>query len=81
LFTGTAGFFTVDKGVQAWLDEKKFYNGEPIGGANFSQVGHYTQAVWKGTTEVGGAKVICNGMMILVFNYDPPGNMIGEKPY
>jgi pathogenesis-related protein 1 len=38
--------------------------------------------VWKETTHVGMGIAICkNGGMIIVANYNPAGNYIGEKPY
>ena len=43
--------------------------------------GHYTQLVWKNTTEVGCAKVTCGNQTIWVCNYNPPGNYVGQKPY
>ena len=43
--------------------------------------GHYTQIVWKTTTEFGCAKSICEGNVTWVCNYNPPSNWVGEKPY
>jgi pathogenesis-related protein 1 len=44
--------------------------------------GHYTQMVWKDTTEVGCAKAVCSDKsMVLVCNYNPAGNYIGQRPY
>ena len=69
-------------GARLWLDEKKDYHGEKIGGGNFKKVGHYTQMVWGKTTHVGyGVARMRNGMWVLVANYEPPGNMQGEHPY
>lgn len=82
LFKGTAGYYTVADGVISWGDEKKDYtygySGETL---QAGVVGHYTQIVWRNTTKVGCGIVKCNGEMILVCNYDPPGNYVGEKPY
>lgn len=80
LFMGSMGYGVSDA-VKAWDSEKKAYNGAPISPSNFSGVGHYTQMVWRSTTKVGCAKASCNGMVIIGCNYDPPGNMIGQKPY
>jgi pathogenesis-related protein 1 len=44
--------------------------------------GHYTQVVWKNSMEVGGGMAICdNKSQVWVCNYNPPGNVEGEKPY
>lgn len=47
--------------------------------------GHYTQVVWSGTRQVGCGRATCSkrGMdwEFWVCNYDPRGNVVGEKPY
>lgn len=69
-------------GATIWLSEKKAYHGEALDGRNFKKVGHYTQMVWRTTRYVGyGIARGRNGMWVLVANYDPPGNMQGERPY
>ena len=68
-----------------WTNEKKFYApGTPIPSdfRNF-QAGHYTQMIWKGTTEIGCGKATIQtgdlkGWLVIVCNYNPPGNMTGE---
>jgi pathogenesis-related protein 1 len=69
-------------GARLWLDEKKDYHGEVINGHNFRKFGHYTQMVWRESTHVGyGLAQMPDGMWILVANYEPAGNVIGERPY
>ncbi|MDM8559963.1 CAP domain-containing protein [Candidatus Parabeggiatoa sp. HSG14] len=43
--------------------------------------GHYTQVVWRNTTEVGCGMVRIGRQEIWVCNYNPPGNFMGQKPY
>lgn len=81
LFMGTDGYYTVGSAVTAWEDEKKDYDQKPINLKKFMAYGHYTQIVWKSTTEVGCGKAYCNGNLIVACNYSPPGNYIGQMPF
>ncbi len=81
LFYGTAGYYTAGDAVDAWGEEKADYNYNSNKCKTGKMCGHYTQIVWKNTQKVGCAKVECNGNVIWVCNYDPPGNWVGEKPY
>ena len=62
-----------------WYDEVKDYNYVRPG---FSMgTGHFTQVVWKSSTEVGfGVARASNGSYYAVGNYYPPGNMYGQFP-
>jgi pathogenesis-related protein 1 len=66
--------------VDNWGSEKENYN---HGKNSCSGVcGHYTQVVWKNSMEVGCGMAICdNKSQVWVCNYNPPGNVEGEKPY
>jgi pathogenesis-related protein 1 len=82
------------QGATLWYDEKPNYTPgtpfDPEAGA-----GHYTQMVWRKSTEFGAGKAQFRsgpykGMWILVGNYNPAGNngalqpdgkIIWEKPY
>lgn len=55
--------------------------------ADFAKWGHFSQIVWKGTTHVGCATVVCDGLSnvdsrwslpFTVCNYSPAGNSAGE---
>jgi len=81
LFMGTAGRYSVTDAVAAWRSEKSAYHGEAIDMSNFYAYGHYTQLIWRTTRGVGCARVECGGNMIVVCNYDPPGNVVGSTPY
>jgi len=81
LFMGTVGYYGVADAVKAWESEKVYYSGETLNASNWNASGHYTQVVWKNTKEVGCAKAECKGNIIVMCNYDPPGNVFGQKPY
>jgi len=48
---------------------------------NWMDVGHYSQMVWKTTTEVGCGFAESDGRDVLVCDYDPPGNVMGERAF
>ncbi len=81
LFQGTFGAFTAVDAAKAWETEKKDYAGGVLTDANWAPSGHYTQMVWRQTTQVGCGQAICNSTLIVACNYDPPGNFMGRKPY
>ena len=43
--------------------------------------GHYTQVIWGKTRAVGCAVATDRRREVWVCNYDPPGNVIGYRPY
>ena len=72
------------KVTDSWGSEKQWYDysnnqcNAPAGQA----CGHYTQVVWKTTTEVGCANAVCDDFsQVWVCNYAPAGNYVGQKPY
>jgi pathogenesis-related protein 1 len=66
--------------VDAWGNEVKYY--DYANNSCHSVCGHYTQVVWKSTTEVGCGMAFCSDKaQIWVCQYTPPGNMVGQKPY
>jgi uncharacterized protein YkwD len=81
LFMGTSGYYGVADAVKSWESEKTYYHGEELNSSNYHDSGHYTQIVWKNTGQIGCAKAECNGNLIVVCNYNPPGNVLGQKPY
>jgi pathogenesis-related protein 1 len=69
--------------ASAWLKEKEAYE---AGKREPEKAGHYTQMVWSRTTRIGAGKAVIKegpmkGWTVIVCDYDPPGNLRGEKPY
>ena len=75
-----------NKAVTSWAAEAKKYDYQ----TNSCAPGycfHYTQIVWRKTTDLGCAVATCptisnwSGGTLVVCNYSPPGNWVGERPY
>ena len=66
--------------TQSWFDEIKDYDFTNPG---FSmKTGHFTQVVWKNSKQLGvGIAFANNGnKAVVVANYSPPGNYMGQFP-
>lgn len=82
LFGGSGMAFTALDAAQDWYSEIAKYHYGVLTAANFAPTGHYTQMVWRSTTQVGMGQANCaGGAVVIVAEYNPPGNVIGEKPY
>jgi pathogenesis-related protein 1 len=79
----SASSYTAVAATNAWYDEKPNYTYSTNTCASGKVCGHYTQVVWKNSTKIGCAGVVCSngGGIIYGCNYDPPGNYSGQKPY
>ncbi|XP_067661889.1 uncharacterized protein [Haliotis asinina] len=69
--------YTGQEVTDQWYSEVKMhtFGGEPRSLSS----GHFTQVVWKGSKEVGVGKAQTrDGKIIVVANYRPAGNMMGE---
>lgn len=76
LYGGGGIVFTALDASKSWYKEKDNYT---YSNSNFN---HYTQMIWKSTTEVGIGVAQCeDGFYIFVANYSPRGNMLGSYPY
>ena len=74
--------FQVVQAADAWYSEKSFFNNQPFSYNMADKAGHYTQMIWSGTTEMGAGKATCpSGALIIVANYNPMGNTIGQLVY
>jgi hypothetical protein len=73
--------------ANAWAGESACYtygpfeSGDACTAACSGGCGHYTQIVWRDTTEVGCGMASCPGSEVWVCNFAPPGNYVGETPY
>jgi len=82
IFWGSGRYFDATDASKAWYSEKKDYRYGALSETNFARVAHYTQMVWNATREVGMGAARCrDGSWIIVANYHPRGNYVGEKPY
>jgi len=76
--------------VQNWASEAANYDHGTNACAPGKVCGHYTQIVWRNTTQVGCATRECDKnspfqgftrWQFWVCNYAPPGNYSGQRPY
>ncbi|CAI9110043.1 OLC1v1010005C1 [Oldenlandia corymbosa var. corymbosa] len=70
--------------VGIWVSEKQYYDyGNNTCTQGRSSCGVYTQVVWKNSVELGCGQAQCvkERSSLTVCFYNPPGNVVGEKPY
>jgi len=71
--------------VDIWGDEKRFFRNGAFPNVstsgNWVDVGHYTQVVWRNTTEVAGGLATGQEGTVLVCHYNPPGNVLGQQVF
>ncbi|KZT30346.1 PR-1-like protein [Neolentinus lepideus HHB14362 ss-1] len=80
LAAGTGDSYDIAAAVKSWTDEVSEYNpSNPV-------ASHFTQVVWKGSTQVGCALQLCDGIFAASFGkakyyvceYSAQGNIIGQ---
>jgi hypothetical protein len=85
LWMGTAGHWSVEAMVGRFIEERAHYQHgrfpEVSRTGNWTDVGHYSQIVWRDTREVGCAVVQGADKEVLVCRYFPAGNIMGRSAY
>ena len=83
LWMGTRGAYSPEQMVGYWIAEKRHYRHGTFPHVsrtgNWSDVAHYTQVVWSGTTHVGCAIYPSVHWDYLICRYSPPGNVDGRR--
>lgn len=90
LFAGSGPARSPAAVVNAWESERADYELSANRCAPGKQCGHYTQLVWRASTGVGCASQTCSAnspfggsapWTLVVCDYAPPGNFVGQRPY
>lgn len=79
----------VARALRSWASESADYDPRSGRCRAGAVCGHYTQMVWRETRGVGCALARCLGgspfsderWSLVVCNYDPPGNVVGRRPF
>jgi uncharacterized protein YkwD len=74
---------TAQQAVDMWASEKNLYTWSPTYSmADFDAgSGHYTQLVWRKSTQVGCGSTACGRAVVISCRFSPPGNYIGQAAY
>jgi len=72
---------TAEGAVRLWTNEASFYNTHSNTCMAGKICGHYTQVVWNTSQELGCGVAYCQQFAVWVCRYNPPGNIVGHRPY
>jgi hypothetical protein len=85
------GTWSIADAVAAWAGEASFYDYATNSCTAGQDCGHYTQIVWRDSIRVGCAHQACTVNSpfgarnptwdFWVCDYEPPGNVVGQRPY
>lgn len=82
MFWGKYDHWTPAEAVQSWALEYKDFNRNTNACYPNTMCGHYTQIVWHESLRLGCTRMRCNnGSVLLICEYDPPGNYVNESPF
>jgi pathogenesis-related protein 1 len=79
LFEITGATASPEEVVNTWAAETRNY--EYKSNTCHGECLHYTQIVWRDTREVGCGVARRGVREVWVCDYEPPGNVVGERPY
>ncbi|MGI8958935.1 MAG: CAP domain-containing protein [Bryobacteraceae bacterium] len=79
LFEISGGSATAYDVVSAWAAEGRNYDYQ--NNTCSGRCGHYTQVVWRDTKMVGCGMARDRRRELWVCDYEPHGNIVGERPY
>ncbi|KAF7068229.1 hypothetical protein CFC21_074005 [Triticum aestivum] len=85
LYGGGGTEWTATDAVNSWVSEKQYYDHDSntCSAPEGESCGHYTQVVWRDSTAIGCARVVCDSGdgVFIICSYNPPGNFPGVSPY
>ncbi|KAI4300193.1 hypothetical protein L6164_033596 [Bauhinia variegata] len=82
IFWGLIPHWTPSEAIKFWYEEYKDYDFSTHTCAIGKKCGHFTQMVWRDSVRLGCAVLHCRpGLgMLIICEYDPPGNYENENP-
>lgn len=83
LWMGTRDAYELEEMAGGWAAERSLFRPgifpDVSASGNWSDVAHYTQMIWKGTTRVGCAVRKSRKWDYLICRYSPHGNVVGQR--